>query len=69
MLKRIVKTFLCTLIILFITFWLLVLLTNGSNITAQQQDFACVMCLCIGIIIAIFWCTFSIIDEIRKINK
>lgn len=68
MLKRIVKTFLSTLIILFIAFWLLVLFTNGYHTTAQQQDFACVMCLVIGIIIAIFWCTFTILDEIRK-NK
>lgn len=37
-----------------------------KNMSVEQSNTWAIICMCIGIIFTVFFCTFTIIDEIKK---
>lgn len=40
-----------------------------GNMSVEQSNTWIIICMCIGIIFTIFFCTFTIIDEMKRINS
>lgn len=68
--RKIGKTFLGTFITFFIVVSVFIIINNmNPNPTVAREDGEVIICLFIGIIFTIFWCTFTIIDEIKNNDK
>ena len=67
-LLKILKSFLYTFLMVIVSmqgiFWLVSLAFN--NMSVEQGNTWIIICMCIGIIFTIFFCTFTILDEIKK---
>lgn len=67
LLKNIVKSALYTVLILVLSMYGIYSLANLAfpNMSGEQSNTWIIISLCIGIIFTIFYCTFTIIDEIK----
>jgi uncharacterized membrane protein len=67
-LKKLIKTTLYTFfIVLFSLFGILNLVGLAfNNMSVEQQSTWSIICMCIGIVFTIFFCTFSIMEELKK---
>ncbi|MBU3179176.1 hypothetical protein KPL47_23060 [Clostridium estertheticum] len=67
-LLKILKSLLYTLLMVIVSmqgiFWLVSL--AFTNMSVEQGNTWIIICMCIGIIFTIFFCTFTILDEIKK---
>jgi hypothetical protein len=65
---KIVKSLLCMLAVVIIVvqgiFWLVSLAFN--NMSVEQSNTWIILCMCMGVIFAIFFCTFTILGELKK---
>lgn len=69
-LKRIVEVIIFTFSIVILSVFGLYSLVGLAfpNMSVEQSDTWLIICLCIGIIFTIFFCTFLILDEIKRKN-
>ncbi|ERI91907.1 hypothetical protein HMPREF1982_02950 [Clostridiales bacterium oral taxon 876 str. F0540] len=70
LLKNILKSVLYTALIWVISMYGIYSIANLAfpNMSGEQSNTWIVLSLCIGIIFTIFYCTFTIIDEIKNIK-
>ncbi|WP_427337662.1 hypothetical protein [Caloranaerobacter sp. DY30410] len=66
--KRILKSLLYTFIVFIISVWgvFSVIGLIFNNMSVAQSNTWAIISICIGIIFTIFYCTFTILDEIKK---
>ena len=68
--KKVLRSLLYTFFIFIFSMWgigFLIQLPFG-DMTVEQSNAWAIISVCIGIIFTIFYCTFTIIEEIRKKN-
>ncbi len=68
--KKVLKSLLYTFFILVFSMWglsFLIQLVLG-DMTVEQSNAWGIISVCIGIVFTMFYCTFTIIDEIRRKN-
>lgn len=67
---RVVKALLGTLVMFFLSTWGIMSLVGlaFTNLSVEGSNTWVIISICIGIIFTIFFCTFTILDELRKKN-
>ena len=70
LLIRVVKALLYTFAMVILSMWGIYSLVNlaFTNMSVEKSNTWIIICMCIGIIFTIFFCTFTILDEIKKKN-
>lgn len=68
LLTKIVKSLLYTLFMVLVSMQGIYLLVNlvFTNMSVEQSNTWIIICMCIGIIFTIFFCTLTILDEIKR---
>lgn len=68
LLTKIVKSLLYTLFMVLVSMRGIYLLVNlvFTNMSVEQSNTWIIICMCIGIIFTIFFCTLTILDEIKR---
>lgn len=68
--KKILKSLLYTFFVFIFSLWgIYALIANVfHNLSVEQSNTWAIISICIGIIFTLFFCTFTILDEIKK-NK
>lgn len=68
LLTKIVKSLLYTLFMVLVSMQGIYLLVNlvFTNMSVEQSNTWIIICMCIGIIFTIFFCTLTILDEINR---
>jgi len=68
LLIKIVKSLLYTLFMVLVSMQGIYLLVNlvFTNMSVEQSNTWIIICMCIGIIFTIFFCTLTILDEINR---
>lgn len=69
-LKKILKAFGCTILITVLSMFVIFPLVGFifGNMSVEASYVWASICMCMGIIFTIFYCTFTILDEIKKVN-
>ena len=65
---KIIKSLIYTFAVVIVSMWCIYSLVNlaFTNMTVEQSNTWIIICMCIGIIFTIIFCTFTILDEIKK---
>lgn len=68
LLTKIVKSLLYTLFMVLVSMRGIYLLVNlvFTNMSVEQSNTWIIICMCIGIVFTIFFCTLTILDEIKR---
>lgn len=68
LLVKVVKSLIYTFAMIIVSMWGIYSLVNlaFTNMSVQQSNTWIIICMCIGIIFTIFFCTFTILDEIKR---
>ncbi len=68
LLTKVVKSVLYTLFMVLVSMRGIYLLVNlvFTNMSVEQSSTWIIICMCIGIIFTIFFCTLTILDEIKR---
>jgi quinol-cytochrome oxidoreductase complex cytochrome b subunit len=70
LMKKILKSLFYTFLICIFSIWGIGFLVQlpFRDMTVEQSNTLGIFSICIGIIFTIFYCTFTIVEEIRKKN-